>query len=404
MKRIILIFLLTFTIVNILRAQLVDSIATKKIDSAIPLFSKISDFKELDNIQLVGLGDVAEVAKETKKNNTAFAAYLIQNKKFRNILIPFDDWVLRPLNSYLISGKTNDSLEVVSLIKNIFESSYRFKNKEFISFIFWIKNYNLNHPNDMVNIYGVFPLTPIPLSYFLSAYIYPLDSSFGKKMSEKWTSHGISETVAYADMKSWIKLKRTGKINESERDLLNGFENDLLHNSSIIKIDSLTQKFPASLLNKRSSYVANQIQAKIEKRSIFVTSNTDVVTTQIKPSFVLEEIPINSIGTLLKSLLKNRYYVFVSDFAGSAQLKVVNLVTRSLDDEVYVSSDQAKTLRKKKDFFNLEKNDSGILNGYCPLYLSLFNQLNSQTIVEKKGVPFNTLFLYFNLSAIDFSN
>jgi hypothetical protein len=404
MKRIILIFLLTFTIVNILRAQLVDSIATKKIDSAIPLFSKISDFKELDNIQLVGLGDVAEVAKETKKNNTAFAAYLIQNKKFRNILIPFDDWVLRPLNSYLISGKTNDSLEVVSLIKNIFESSYRFKNKEFISFIFWIKNYNLNHPNDMVNIYGVFPLTPIPLSYFLSAYIYPLDSSFGKKMSEKWTSHGISETVAYADMKSWIKLKRTGKINESERDLLNGFENDLLHNSSIIKIDSLTQKFPASLLNKRSSYVANQIQAKIEKRSIFVTSNTDVVTTQIKPSFVLEEIPINSIGTLLKSLLKNRYYVFVSDFAGSAQLKVVNLVTRSLDDEVYVSSDQAKTLRKKKDFFNLEKNDSGILNGYCPLYLSLFKQLNSQTIVEKKGVPFNTLFLYFNLSAIDFSN
>ncbi|RZJ99305.1 MAG: hypothetical protein EOO43_26935, partial [Flavobacterium sp.] len=248
-------------------AQKIDEIASKEIDMGLPLFEQRAEFKNLPEVKLLGLGDIGTFVKESKKFNASFSAYLITKKDFRNIALHLDDWIVRPLNAYLTSPAIADSRLLDSLIKTTFSSDYQFKNEQFRSFLVWIKAYNVKHPVDMVNIFGVAPASTIPPSYFLATYIYEIDAVSGRKLSEKWTDTDSEDSIKFLDVKNWIaKLKDTKMSKEHQRMILQ-CKDDLASNEFVLKYTSVIQKFSQKELNNRFQFVAKQISKKLYKKT-----------------------------------------------------------------------------------------------------------------------------------------
>jgi hypothetical protein len=399
MKNIYIVIILLFVFCHV-NAQKIQQIALKNIDEAIPMFEHISDFKNTDNIKLVGLGDAGEFVKESKKVNAAFSAYLISKKSFRNLVLPEDDWLLRPLNTYLTNAVPADTARLDSLIKNIFSSVHRFRNLEFRSLISWIKKYNFTHPKEMVNVFGVAPRTAIPPSYFLSAYVLPIDEIYGRILSEKWADNATPDSMAYVDIETWIASLRDKKLSKLHQELITRCNEDLIHNRAILKRESIDQKFLPEALNARSRYIASQILKKLSQKTIFYAPNTDVVKADLEASFALDNHPFFSVGKYLGEDLKGNYCVFITDFAGIAKLPVVNLLARNTDDETFTGSERAKALFKINDYFDLKK-DEDILKGYKPISLPYLKGQLINTIAEADNLTADALFLLSDLSVIN---
>jgi hypothetical protein len=396
MKNIYTVIILLFFFCHV-KAQKIQQIASKNIDEAIPMFEYISDFKNTDKVKLVGLGDAGEFVKESKKVNAAFSAYLVSKKKFRNIVLSADDWLLRPLNTYLITSLPADTARLDSLIKNIFSGVHRFRNLEFRSLMSWIKKYNSTHPNDMVNVFGVAPNTAIPPSYFLSAYVLPIDEIYGRILSEKWADNATPDSMAYLDIKTWISSLKNKKLSKLHQELITRCNEDLIHNRSVLKHEYIDQKFLPLALNARSRYIASQILKKSGQKTIFYALNTDVVKVDLEASFALDNHPFFSVGKYLSEDLKENYCVFITDFTGIANLPVVNLLARNTDVETFTGSERAKALFKINDYFDIEKNKD-ILKGYKPILLPYLKGQLINAIAGPDSVAADALFLFSDLS------
>ncbi|MDN3582069.1 hypothetical protein [Mucilaginibacter flavus] len=395
------IFIITFLFIACaVKAQKVQEIASKNIDEAIPLFEQIADFKNTDNVKLIGIGDVGELVKETKKFNTAFSAYLITKKNYRNIVLRTDDWLLRPLNTYLTTDVPADDARTDSLIKSIFSGRHKFENREFSSFIKWIKAYNLAHPADVVNIFGVAPNTPIPPAYFLAIYVIPLDETNGLKLSEKWSNVAPSDSAAYADIKTWMVSVNKTRLSAVDQALLLRCGEDLVHNNFVLKIESPNQKFPAKAINDVSRYIAGQILKKLSKKTIHYGLNTEVVKANLETNFTADNAPYLSAGKFLSDALKENYYVFITDFAGTAKLPVADLSAQKMDVEQFTGSARAKALFGKKDYIDRKK-DKDALKGYTPMLLPYIKGQFTNAIAEPDSYAADGLFLFSDLSEID---
>ncbi|MFC0513360.1 erythromycin esterase family protein [Mucilaginibacter angelicae] len=394
---VVIILLLSFNHVN---AQKIQEIASKNIDEAIPAFEHISQFKNTEKVKLVGLGDVGEFVKESKRINTAFSAYLISEKKFRNIVLPADDWLLRPLNSYLTTSVPADTAKLDSLIKNTFSGIHKFRNPEFRSLMSWIKKYNSTHPKDMVNVFGVAPNATIPPSYFLSVYVLVVDEPYSRTLSEKWSDNATPDSAAYLDIQIWSTSLKNKKLSKLHQDLIARCDEDLRHNKSVLKHESIDQKFQPELLNARSRYMANQILKRLDQKTIFYSLNTDVVKADLTSSFVLNNHPYFSVGKYLAEDLKENYYVFATDFTGIAKLPVVDLLARNTGVETFDGSAQAKALSKKNDYLDRES-DMDILKGYQPVLLPYLKGQQTDVMTDRNTPAVDGLFLFSNLSEIN---
>ncbi|TSJ39427.1 erythromycin esterase family protein [Mucilaginibacter corticis] len=399
MKKSCLLIVLILAFANV-NAQKIQEIASKNIDEAIPMFNKISDFKNTDDIKLLGLGDVADLAKETKKLNTAFTAYLIIKKNFRNIVIPGDDWMLRPLNAYMTSSAPADSAALLSLLSTSIPPYPKFANTEFFELIAWIKKYNLAHRQDMVNFFGVAPNTAIPPSYFLSAYVYAIDKAYGQKLSDKWSENTASDSVAYADIKTWLTTVKSTGLSKDNQALVAKCNADLLHNKAVVKILSIDQKFPPKILNDRARYIANRILEKLDKKTIFYGSNVEVMRADLASSMVLNNTPVYTAGKCLGEDLREKYNVFITDFTDTAKLPMVYFTAKKINDEVLTGPEKAKDLYKNNDYLD-DKKDKNLLKGYQPELLPYLKEQVSQAVVDKDGYAADGLFLLSNLSKID---
>lgn len=403
MKNFLNITVILLVNLSFLKGQSIDDISSKSIKEAIPVFKEISNFENTDNIDLLGLGDIAEFAKESKKANTAFAAYLITNKEFRNIVLPVDDWLLRPINAYLTSSLSVDSAIIDSLAKTFLSLHLNYRSQEFRSFMLWLKEFNTTHQDDIVQLYGVAPLTNIPASYFLSNYVYIVDENYGRALSKKWSDSAPSDSALYSDIFNWVEKQKYKKLSDEDKALIAKCEYDLLHNRSIVKIDSLNQKFPKNVLNSRSRYIADRILEKTKKKTIFFGANTEVATTQLKAPFVIEDQAISSVGSFLKSNLKDRYYVFVTDFANSARLPIVNISTQSMDIEAVPGSEKAKQLRLIGQYFT-HTDHSNLLTGYEPSFFSTFSEMKTTPVTAENQPSIDALFLFSKVTEIDLFN
>lgn len=381
-------------------AQKIQELASKNIEEAIPMFEQISDFKNTDHVKLLGLGDVGEFVKESKKLNTAFSAYLITKKKFRNIVIQTDDWLLRPLNSYLTTSAPADTARIDSLIKNVFSGDHEFANPEFGSLMRWIKSYNLTHLEDMVNILGVTPHTQIPPSYFLATYVRPVDGSYMRKLSEKWSDNATPDSTAYSDIKIWLETFKDAKLSNFNQDLIFRCNEDLIHNKFVLKLESASQKFPVKAVNERSRYTADQILKKLSKKTIFYSLNLGVTKIDLQSNFVKDNLPSSSVGKFLSEDLKENYYVFITDFADTATLPVADLSAQKMNVEIFTGSTQAQTLFKKKDYFE-HKKDKDVLKGYTPMVIPYVKGQYANALVKPETFAADAIFLFSHLSEID---
>ncbi|WP_457287225.1 hypothetical protein [Pedobacter sp. UYP24] len=347
----------------------------------------------------MGIGDVGMFSKETKKINFSFSAYLISKRQFRNITLPVDDWQIRPLNAYLISSSARDTSELDTLVSNIFTSDYQYKNLEFKAFLQWVKTYNINHPLEMVNLFGVASSNTIPPSYFLSAYIYPVDASNGQKLSAKWSDDNTPDSLAYVDIRKWAESQKDLRISKLNQDLISRCVEDLSHNNSVLKLTPLDQKFSRDQLNGINRYVANQILKKLNKKTIFLGLNKAVVKANLESNFVIDQLQYSSIGNYLKISLAGGYKVYVTDFAVEANLPVADFSTQKMNIQNATGSDQAKGVYRGNDY--VEPTEKlNLLKGYNPAYLSAFPSLDSRIIVGKDQYVFDGLFILSTLSVV----
>lgn len=382
-------------------AQKIQEIISKDIEHAIPVFESMTDAKRFAEVKVLGLGDVATFAKESKTLTTAFSAYLISKHKFRNILLQVDDWQIRPLNTYLTAVVRADTLVLDSLIKSIFSSDFQFRNREFRSFLQWVKKYNSTYPNDQVNIFGVAPSSKIPPAYFLANYVFEMDKSYGQQLSEKWADEDISDSVAYADISAWLGVIKKTKTSKAHQELALSCEEDLLHNKHVLAYTSFDQQFSQKQLNTRSRYIADQVVKKSGKKTILYAMTNQVVKADMESSMVLNNLPVSSIGKYLGDELQAAYQTFVIDFADKARLIIVDIAARQGNLEDVAGTAQAKALYQKGEFIDRKKG-TAFLKGYKPALIWPFKIQTANIILKKDDdAVIDALFLFSTLSELD---
>jgi hypothetical protein len=382
------------------QAQKIHEIVSKDINDAIPVFDRMLESKDFAKVKLLGLGDVAIFVKESKRLITSFSAYLIHKQKFRNVVLQVDDWRLRPLNSYLTNTVQTDTAVLDSLIKSIFSSDFQFRNREFRSFLRWLKQYNLTNPNEHVNIYGVAPNSDIPPAYFLAAYVFEIDKASAEKLSEKWSNEDTPDSLAYSDIEVWLQAIKKTKISSSVHEQILRCEEDLLHNKYVLKYTSPDQKFSQSQLNDRARYIANQVLKKLGKQTILYAMTHQVIKRELESSVVMGGLPVSSTGKYLHEDLKSDYQSIVVDFADNARLIMIDISARQGNLENVAGTAQAKALHQKAEYIDRKK-DTQLLKGYKPTMLWPYKGQVANIILGKDDYAVDALFLFSTLTELD---
>ncbi|RZM29707.1 MAG: hypothetical protein EOO88_03895 [Pedobacter sp.] len=383
-------------------AQKIQEIVSKEIDDAIPVFDQLLGSRSFADIKVLGLGDAAVFVKESKKLATSFSAYLISRQKFRNIVLHVDDWQVRPLNAYLTSAVRADTLVLDSLIKSIFSSDYQFRNRDFRAFLQWLKQYNLTNPKDQVNFGGVAPVNRIPPAYFLAAYVFEIDKTYGQQLSEKWSNEDTSDSLAYSDIDVWLQAVRKTKSSTSVRQQILRCEGDLQHNKYVLKYNSPDQQFSQNQLNDKARYTANQVLQKSDKPTIFYAMTYQVMKGELETSVELNGLPVSAVGKYLKDELKSSYQSFAIDFADSAKVMVIDIPNRKGDLEKVNGTAQAKALYQKGEFIDRTK-DAQSLKGYKPTMLWPYKGQVGNLILGKEEYAIDAVFLFSSLTELDLS-
>lgn len=349
---------------NLVNAQNAQEIISGPLEQVMPIFDKTFATGKVNDAKLIGLGDLGIFAKETKKMNAYLASYLISKKGFRNIILKVDDWTLRPLNALLKSPSALKQGELDSVIKAIFRTDFQFRNTEFKSLLEWIKDYNVAHPKDLINIYGAGADEKIPPSYFLTAYMYRANPSEARKLSTKWGEETVSDSLAYTEIAKWIKSQRLSKSPLKTKQIVDSCETDLLHNNYVITISSFGQKNQLDKWERRTTYIANQILNKQSKKSIFYALNSEVGRSFVTSPLVGDD-KIQSVGKLLGDQLKEQYYVIVTDFRNKANLALINPATGDYKIVMYEGSEQVRKLKEQKFYFEIDPKNNIIPNVLC---------------------------------------
>jgi erythromycin esterase-like protein len=386
---------------NIVNAQQLQEVISKPLEQVMPTFDKTFATGKMNDAKLVGLGDVGILAKETKKVNAYLASYLISKKGFRNIVLKVDDWTLRPLNALLKSPSVLKPGELDSVIKAIFRTDFQFRNAEFKSLLEWIKNYNVAHPKDLINIYGAGSEGKIPPSYLLTAYMYRAAPLEARKLSAKWSEETVSDSLAYTEIATWIKTQRLSKLTLSTKQIVDSCENDLLHNNSVITITSFGQKIPLDKWERRTTYIANQILSNQSKKSIFYALNSEVGRS-FAMSPLLGDDKIQSVGKLLGDNLKEKYYVIVTDFINKANLALINPATGNYKIVTFEGSEQVRKLNEQKYYFEIGSEKNSIPN-YLPAIIDAFEGMQPKLITIERTRIADGIMLLSDISGVDFS-
>lgn len=386
---------------NIVNAQNTQEIISKPLEQVMPTFDKTFAISRVNDAKLVGLGDLGILAKETKKINAYLASYLISKKGFRNIVLKVDDWTLRPLNALLKSPSALKPGELDSVIKAIFRTDFQFRNIEFKSLLEWIKNYNVAHPKDLINIYGAGAEDKIPPSYFLTAYMYRADPLEARKLSTKWGEETVSDSLAYTEIAKWIKTQRLSKSPLSTKQIVDSCETDLLHNNSVITFTSFGQKNQLDKWERRTTYIANQILSKQSKKSIFYALNSEVGRSFVTSPLVGDD-KIHSVGKLLGDHLKEQYYVIVTDFSNKANLALINPATGDYKIVTSEGSEQVRKLNEQKYYFEIDP-EKNLIPNYLPAIIDAFDGIQTKFITLERTRIADGIILLSDISGVDFS-
>ena len=394
MARAIILILVFASALN-LKAQRIQEIAKLSIDSSSTEIEILMKNEIPDHVKLVGIGDVATWVKETQKFNTGLSAFLISKRSFKNLIFPADEWQIRPVNSYLRSASPIDTAVLDSLLKNYLpDNSYQ--SFEFRSFMFWLKKHNLSNPKNMVNVFGVQSTETIPHSYFLAAYIYPVDKVSGAKLANKWDDFVFNHVDAYKDIEEWCLRMKQSNLSKEQKEMVKQCEMDLAHNKSMLKVESMTQKFPVEVVNNYTSYTAKKILEITTEKSIFFAPNSSVARSNFRSSRLIDDAAVTTVGKLLQLQLKEDYYVCVSD-AATIRLPLADLATQSITIDTLSGSEQIKNMLSQKDIY-FRRSDKQLLQKFLPLTIGFIKGYNTTMVLDEGMAPADAVFIFKNVT------
>jgi len=395
MHKLIVLFACFFCFSFTTSARQIQDLPGKSIEAAMADIELIAGNKIPDNVKLVGLGDAAALAHEPVRFNTTLAAFLIRKKGFRNFLIMDDNWMVRPLHSYLSGTRSFDSTVIDSLVLHTI-GNFQYKTTGFRTFLYWLKKYNLLHQDKMVSLRGIGAARAIPVSYFMITYIYPLDKRNGTSLSTKWGVPNYPDSLAVKDVKAWYKgiIRNKAFVNKNKA-LLAACAEDLAYydaTSRRAKQTNVTQYMDLTV-----NIIGNQILQQVSQRSILYTSNDFIAKSNMRLDYIPGRPVVSYTGMYLHQQLKEGYFACLTGFSDTARLRLVNRQTATIEDSIFVAPQQEKMLYQKKDRFFIPE-DSLVLKQYLPAELPAFTK-DAITIFPDTTVrPLDALFLFRNLT------
>lgn len=380
----LLIFFLTAT------AQPINRIAEKSIDAAIADVALVMKDNIPQTVKLIGIGDVASFAREITTFNTALAAFLISRKNVRHIILFHTNWVIRPLNDYIIGKSGLDTLAIDSLVRLSFASSV-YLTREFRLFMTWLKKYNLSNPNKVVSLSGSGgPEALIPVSYFLSAYVFPVDRKQGVTLAKKWAETGYADSLAFKDIEMWYRGKqKDAPLLNKHKELMARCGEDIAYNKSVLNVSSIQETM---------AMISNVILNKLKEGNdpaIFLAGN-ELIT---KSKIVLNNVTVSSPGLLLQDKIKDGYYACVTDFSDTATVNVFDPGGNDFRKDKVPGSRQVKELSVNKHYYFMPA-DSLYLHHYVTRTLLPLPGLIRTVMPGNTGTaPVDALFIFPELTS-----
>lgn len=395
MKKAVIIALLFIPLLSA-SAQHAGRIASTPLTTAVSKVAADFDNKIPAHVKVVGIGDVTPFGKEATGLSMAIAAFLISQKEFRHIVLLYEDWLLRPLNDYLTNKRPFDSTTVDSLVRiSLVNSSLR--NASFNSFAVWLKKYNLDHPEAMVDLSGVVSDDLIPPAYFLTRYIFPVDRTNGWTLSKKWGANIYDDESAFKDISTWYQhvSKNTALFNK-HKELLIRCADDIKHNDIIRDGSSLMMK-PKVLVDLKTRAMADLVLKKSDKRTIIYANNEDIA----KAGFIFNGDTLVSIGLLLHEQLKDKYYSCLTDFEGPSDLNQIDPQTGQLTLTTIQGSAYAREMSGKKHIFFMPE-DSVAIKQYRPRTIFPVIGIEREIVPGNNPPAANAIFIIKHLTPTDF--
>ncbi|MDN3582070.1 erythromycin esterase family protein [Mucilaginibacter flavus] len=277
--------------------------------------SSVFDGKIADSVQIIALGEVSHGGYEPIAFKANMARYLIERKGYRNILFELPDvGRMRAMRNYLTNQTSNDTAYIGTWVKQA-----QFVNataSESLGLLKWIKQYNLNHPEDMVQVMGFEIGTGQSIiSFILNKYIIPYDRGQGQQYMYQLTSD-IADTAKITILNKWLlssqSLLKT-KISAEELRLLDFY----IHNS----VNGVGYLIKNSKAISEQSNAANLFRDSVMAQNIRFLSNNRKAIVWAHNGHVIRTVQ-GYMGNYLHRYFKDRYYVIASDFSKLAEVEI----------------------------------------------------------------------------------
>jgi len=316
----------------------VPELKSLSLDSSYNWLDDIFGEQITTDVKFVGLGEFTHGGRETILFKSKMIQYLVREKGYRQVLLEYPNVALHPLNDYL-KRKNSSNLDSATIIaQELFERTF-LSNTSFYNLITWIKQYNLTHPDDTINLRGIDieGASAGLADYFMQHYLLPIDRSHALEISSKWGT-AIKDSLVMAEV-DWFKKNR-GML--EERLGKTAYQNlgydveaaeDKLTHDSLQKINI----YKASAF--RDSVMAAYTVAFGGPKSIIWSHNIHVTTSDY----------VVSLGNYLKKIIGNQYYSVLTDFSHNATVWSISN-KGELSKKTYISNDKtvAYKLGKKQ--------------------------------------------------------
>ncbi len=270
--------------------------------------------KITDSVQIVGLGEVSHGGIEPMDFQVKMIQYLVEKKGFRNVCIEHADFQpFSAIRNYLNNNNLKDSTIEKFTIESNFTSALK---KKFSNLFFWLKAYNINHPQNKVQVAG-FDLdrsTHI-IDFVLNNYVTPISPSDGAANAKLFEN--LPNELKFQKISTWLKANQ--KLIEKKfppadvkwlKFHLSSFEYGIKETSmkdgdfKEINNDS-SSRYRDSMMFENVRYFAKSQKTVLIAHNAHLTKSDDL-----------------RMGKRLDQYYHQRYYLVLTDFSKTANIEV----------------------------------------------------------------------------------
>ncbi|GAA3991972.1 erythromycin esterase family protein [Mucilaginibacter dorajii] len=286
--------------------------------------------KIADSIQIVALGEVSHGGYEPIAFKANMVRYLIESKGYRKVLFELSDiGRIRAMRNYLNNQSINDTSYITKWIKQA--QFVDATASECLNLFKWIKQYNIKHPKDIVEVVGFeIGKDQSIINFILNKYIIPYDHKQGQQYVYQLSSD-ISDTAKIMILNKWVlsaELLLKTKISGEELYWLHFY----IHNA----VNGVNYLIRDSKSKSDKSDAANLFRDSVMSENVRYLSANDKTIVWAHNAHVIRSEP-RYMGNYLNQYFKNRYYVVATDFSKLAEVEINNNNFMQNDNRKYVT-------------------------------------------------------------------